>query len=193
MPIQRALRYNLLFQGLSNAPVRADVAGTFLHGADLASDLLSKVPAETQVHTFVTSALSSADKIADECNARQTVDVSAFRRRPTGSSTRSATISDETVSPARLNKPDPRQKRRSISKDRPKKGHSKNPSISSTKAAKDDTSVIIPSFSTGSGKASTTSISSRPKAKRRISAGPVGLNTADSPIKTKDRSSWSLF
>ena len=106
------------------------------------SDLLSKVPPSAQVHSLVSSALSTADKIAEECNSRQTIDVTAFRRRPTGSSTKSVSPNtDETASPARLTKSDARQKRKSMGKDRPavvggKKGHARGHSMSYAKTLK---------------------------------------------------------
>ncbi|ORX37849.1 hypothetical protein BD324DRAFT_402831 [Kockovaella imperatae] len=161
MPIQRALRYKLLF-----------------------ADLMSSTPTGSSMHTLVSSALSTANRIADECNARQTVDVSVFRRQPTGSSTR-FTTSTVHESREQEKKLPARQKRKSLGKEKVsfvfRSSHAKSLSnCGTTGDTIDGKEEQVPG--------------ARPKTKRRISDGPLGLVDADSPARLRGaRSSWALF
>jgi hypothetical protein len=78
MPIQRAARYKLLFQG--------QLVSSHISGLPTdKSEMLTITSPTTRSYTTVTQALISADKLAAECDRRQVFDLHAIRRQHHGS------------------------------------------------------------------------------------------------------------
>lgn len=73
MPIQRAARYKLLFQGQSLFTIRWAIANWI--------EMLMITPTATRSYTTVSQALESAEKLAGECDRRQVFDLHAIRRQ----------------------------------------------------------------------------------------------------------------
>ena len=73
MPIQRAARYKLLFQGQSLFTIPWAIANRI--------EMLMITPIATRSYTTVSQALESAEKLACECDRRQVFDLHAIRRQ----------------------------------------------------------------------------------------------------------------